>query len=179
MTVSLHRASANVDTDPLKTSRTIGTKGHMQPAVMAPKTLSKHYGSNRNKPEKERQKTQGKLDGLYNLTRKAINTKRAEPTEGTTGEKGVGVGVPRSSGVMKTGGYIGSESATDELSKHFGYSGVIAGGPEVQGLGKGPSNILAGRAAEYSMCSGLDFLLAPRGKASVPGDANSDGPGDT
>ena len=56
---------------------------------------------------------------------------------------------------------VGSESGADELGEQFGYSGVIPGGLEVQGLGKGPSGILTGRAAEYSVFGGLDSLLAP------------------
>ena len=56
---------------------------------------------------------------------------------------------------------VGSESAADELGEHLDCSGVMPGGLEVQGLGKGPLGILTGRAAEYGMLGGLDFLLAP------------------
>ena len=56
---------------------------------------------------------------------------------------------------------IGSEGAADKLGERFSCSGVIPGRPEVQGLGKGPSGILTGVAAEYSVLVGLDFLLAP------------------
>ena len=56
---------------------------------------------------------------------------------------------------------LGSEGALDERGEHFGRSGVIPGGLEVQGLGEGPSSILTGGAAEYSMLSGFDLLLAP------------------
>ena len=56
---------------------------------------------------------------------------------------------------------IGSEGALDECGEHFDCSGVIPGGIEVQGLGKGSSSILAGGAADYGVSSGFDFLLAP------------------
>ena len=50
----------------------------------------------------------------------------------------------------------------NECGEHFGCSGIIPGGPEVQSLGKGLSSILTGGTAEKSMPSGLDFLLAPQ-----------------
>ena len=56
---------------------------------------------------------------------------------------------------------IGSKGAADELGENFSCSGVVPSGLEVQGLGKGPPGILTGRAAELSMHSCLDFLLAP------------------
>ena len=59
---------------------------------------------------------------------------------------------------------IGSEGAANELGKHFSCSGVIPGGLEVQGLGKGPPGILTGRAAEKGVFRCLDFLLTPRAK---------------
>ena len=43
---------------------------------------------------------------------------------------------------------VGSKRAANELSEHFSCSGVIPGGLEVQGLGKGPPGILTGGAAE-------------------------------
>ena len=43
---------------------------------------------------------------------------------------------------------IGSEGAANKLGKRFNCSGVIPGGFEVQGLGKVPSGILMGGAAE-------------------------------
>ena len=64
-------------------------------------------------------------------------------------------------------GGISSEGATDELGKHFGCGGVIPGGLEVQGLGKGPPGILTGGAAEEGMLSCLDFLLTPRAETRV------------
>ena len=59
---------------------------------------------------------------------------------------------------------VGSEGALDECGEHFDCNGVIPGGLEVQGLGKGPSSILTGGAAEHGVFSGLDFLLAPWAK---------------
>ena len=59
---------------------------------------------------------------------------------------------------------VGSEGAANELGEHFDCSGVIPGGLEAQGLGKGPPGILTGRAAEYSVFGGLDFLPAPWAK---------------
>ena len=49
----------------------------------------------------------------------------------------------------------GNEGAAGELGEHFNCSGVVTGGPEVQGLGKGPPGILTGGVA-------VNFLLAPR-----------------
>ena len=62
--------------------------------------------------------------------------------------------MPLSLGGGGGGRRIGSKSVKDELSKYFGCSGVIPGRPEVQHPGKGPSSILAGRTAEYSMLGG-------------------------
>ena len=44
---------------------------------------------------------------------------------------------------------VGSEGALDECGEQFDCSGVIPGGFVDQGLGKGPSRILTGGAAEY------------------------------
>ena len=57
---------------------------------------------------------------------------------------------------------VGGKGALDECGEHFGCSGVIPGGLEVQSLGKGLSSILTGGAAEKSMFSGLDILFAPK-----------------
>ena len=59
---------------------------------------------------------------------------------------------------------VGGKGALDECGEHSGCSGVIPGGLEVQSLGKGPSSILTGGAAEKSMLSGLDILLAPKSR---------------
>ena len=67
------------------------------------------------------------------------------------------VRVPLSRGRGKTR-RVGSEDATDKLSEQLNCSGVKPGRLEVQGLRKG---VLASRAAERSMLSGLDILLAP------------------
>ena len=55
---------------------------------------------------------------------------------------------------------VGIEGALDEYSKHLNCSGVMPGGLEVQGLGKGPPGGLTCGAAEQGVFSGLD-LLAP------------------
>ena len=57
---------------------------------------------------------------------------------------------------------VGREGAADKLGEQFDCGGVKPGRHEVQGLGKGPPSILAGRTAEKSMLSGLDFLLVMR-----------------
>ena len=69
------------------------------------------------------------------------------------------VGVPLPSGGETR--RVGSEGATDKLSEQLDCSAVKPGRPEVQGLRKGPSGVLASRGAEKSMLSGLDILLAP------------------
>ena len=78
----------------------------------------------------------------------------------------MGVGVPLSLGGGETR-RIGSKSAVDEFGENFNCSGVIPGGLEVQGLGKGPPGVLAGRAAEKSVLSSLYFLLAPWAEPQV------------
>ena len=62
---------------------------------------------------------------------------------------------------------VGSEGALDECSKHLSCSGVIPGGLEVQGLGKGPPSVLTCGAAEQGVFSGLDLLLALWAKPRV------------
>ena len=52
----------------------------------------------------------------------------------------------------------GSEGALDECSKHLNCSGVIPGGLEVQGLGKGPPGVLTCGAAEQGAFSGFDLF---------------------
>ena len=54
---------------------------------------------------------------------------------------------------------VGSEGALDECGKHLNCGGVIPGGLEVQGLGKGPPGVLTCGAAEQGVFSGLDLLL--------------------
>ena len=43
---------------------------------------------------------------------------------------------------------IGSVGVADELNEHFSCSGVMSGGIEAQGLGKGHLGVLKSRAAE-------------------------------
>ena len=57
--------------------------------------------------------------------------------------------------------WVGGEGALDECSKHLNCSGVITGGHEVQGFGKGPSGVLTCGAAEQGVFSDLDLLLTP------------------
>ena len=54
---------------------------------------------------------------------------------------------------------VGSKSATDKLGLHFDCIGVIPGGFEVQGLGKGPPGVLTGGAAEKSVVCGCGRVL--------------------
>ena len=73
---------------------------------------------------------------------------------------------------------VGNEGALDEWGEHFNCSGVIPGGLEAQGLGKGPSSMLTGGAAEHGVFCGPDFLPhRTMDGALAPGNANSDGPG--
>ena len=68
---------------------------------------------------------------------KAMDKRSAEPrrTDYEREERGR-VGVLTSSEGVKPG--VGSEGALDECSERLGCGGVIPGGLEVQGLGKGP-----------------------------------------
>lgn len=69
----------------------LGTNRRIQPVVMAPNTLSiKHYRLHRKISEVERrteegarenQKTRGRYAGLYNLSKKEINIRTAEPRQ--------------------------------------------------------------------------------------------------
>ena len=43
---------------------------------------------------------------------------------------------------------LGSEGAIDECGEHFSCCGVVSGGLEVQGLGKGPPGVLTCEVAE-------------------------------
>ena len=58
---------------------------------------------------------------------------------GGRGAIDLGVGEPRT---------VGSNGAADRLSEHLICSGVIPGGPEVQGLGEGPPGELTSGATE-------------------------------
>ena len=67
--------------------------------------------------------------------------KRRTPGEQTMGEKrGAGLRCLHPPGGETRG--VGSEGALDECSKHLNCCGVIPGGLEVQGLGKGPPDVL-------------------------------------
>ena len=73
--------------------------------------------------------------------------KSAEPRQTGYGGKGGGGRGAIDLGVGESR-RVGSKGAADELSEHFSCSGVIPGGLEVQGPGKGPPGILTGGAAE-------------------------------
>ena len=90
------------------------------------------------------------------------NKKRRTQASSLRGGRGWGRGA-----VVLRGGEtrrIGSQSAADKFGEHFSCSGVIPGGLETQGLGKGPPGVLAGGAAEKSVLGCLDFLLTPWAK---------------
>ena len=99
------------------------------------------------------------------IKRKSRCKKRQTQANRLRGRRGWG-----SDAVVLRGGEtrrIGSKSAADKFGEHFSCSGVIPGGLEIQGLGKGPPGVLAGGAAEKSVLGCLDFLLTPWAKPRV------------
>lgn len=145
-------------------------------ASMMPKNLSTKQSQSKLKRRAGR-KRRGRQNGLYRG--REMSASGGKPGKVSYGE--VRLQGRWGKGASVFGGCearrVISEGAADELNENCGCSGVMPGGLEVQGLGKGPSGVLTG-GHRSNVCSVVDSVsFSRRGQSPGPGRCQLGWPG--